>query len=128
MAEARGHRRLRVWHRACDLAELVYRLTAKFPPQEQYGLTSQMRRAAISVQANIAEGAGRWGPSEFQRFLSMAKGSLAELDAETAVAKRLEYLTEEEAESIVSLVDEVAGMIVRLRQTLVRAAAESVSG
>jgi four helix bundle protein len=87
-----------------------------------------MRRAAVSVQANIAEGAGRWGPTEFHHFLSMAKGSAAELDAETELAKRFGYLSPEEAESVLCLLNEVAGMIVRLRQTLAQSAVKSPAG
>jgi four helix bundle protein len=80
------HRSLIAWQRCRDLAVIVYRLTERFPPAERFGLTSQMRRAAVSSAANIAEGHARAGPAELQRFLSIALGSLAELDTLAEVA------------------------------------------
>lgn len=74
-----------------ELAEVIYRVAATFPPQEQFGLVSQMRRAAVSVPRNLAEGATRDGSREFMRFLSIASGSLSELDTQYQIAVRLGY-------------------------------------
>ena len=82
-------RKLTVWREASTLAVLTYRLTADFPKSELYGLTSQMRRAAISVTSNIAEGCGRNSDRELARFIRIALGSLNELDSQLLVAKRL---------------------------------------
>jgi four helix bundle protein len=74
-----------------ELVEVIYRVTSSFPSQEQYGLVSQMRRAAVSVPSNLAEGAARDGSREFARFLSIARGSLSELDTQYQIAIRLGY-------------------------------------
>ncbi|NLI29881.1 MAG: four helix bundle protein [Nitrospiraceae bacterium] len=83
------HVRLEAWKASMDLAETVYRMTAHFPGSEQFGLISQMRRAAISVPCNIAEGAARDSRKEFSQFLSIAKGSLSELDTQYMLAVRV---------------------------------------
>ena len=89
---ARTHRDLRVWQEAMELVQDVYRETAGFPRQELFGLMSQMRRAAVSIPSSIAEGAARGGTREFVQFLSVARGSLSELDTQIAIARRLGYL------------------------------------
>jgi four helix bundle protein len=88
----RAHRDLRVWVEAITLVEEIYALSAKFPRQEQFGLTGQMRRAAISIPSNIAEGAARKGRKELLNFLSIANGSLSELDTQLEIAVRLHYI------------------------------------
>lgn len=88
----RKHRDLLVWQESVELALLVYRLTDSFPKSELYGLVSQLRRAATSVPANIAEGAARTGTAELLHFLSIAHGSLSELDTHMEIAHRLGYL------------------------------------
>ena len=88
----RKHRDLLVWQESVELAVLVHRVTESFPKSETYGLTSQIRRAASSVSANIAEGAGRTGTPELLRFLSIASGSLSELDTHFEIAYRLGYI------------------------------------
>ena len=87
----RPHERLEVWRDAMSLVEAVYRHSAKFPDSERFGLTAQIRRAAISVPSNIAEGAARRSTPEYMRFLSMARGSLSELDTQLKIAARLGY-------------------------------------
>ena len=88
------HKDLEVWQRAIDLVSDVYVLSATLPPDERFGLTSQMRRAAVSVAANIAEGAARVSSAEFARFVSIARGSLAELETLIHVACRLKFTVE----------------------------------
>jgi four helix bundle protein len=90
MATKWTHKDLDAWQRALVLAEDTYRLTRDFPPEERFGLASQMRRASVSVLSNIAEGAARRTRPEFIHYLHMARGSLAELEAQTALALRLE--------------------------------------
>lgn len=90
----RSHRDLKVWRISLDLTETLYRVTGDWPKHEQYGLVSQVRRAAVSVPANIAEGAGRRTPGEFAHFIGIARGSLAELETLLIIAHRLEYVDE----------------------------------
>jgi four helix bundle protein len=87
----KSFRDLEVWQLALDLAETIYRCTADFPKTELYGLTAQMRRAAVSVPSNIAEGQARTSSKEFLHFLSFALGSLAELETQIELAVRLQY-------------------------------------
>ena len=86
------HKRLEVWRQSMDLTINIYRTTEKFPSQELYGLTNQLRRAAVSIPSNIAEGAARQTKKEFTNFLHIAQGSLSELDTQLDLARRLEYL------------------------------------
>jgi four helix bundle protein len=88
-------RDLRVWNEAHQLTLAIYRATSRFPRQELYGLTSQMRRCSVSIGANIAEGCGKRGNNEFQRFLVIASGSASELDYELLLANDLEYLDQQ---------------------------------
>ena len=86
------HKQLDVWKTAMDLVEEIYKISSKFPNEERYGLTSQMRRAAVSIPSNIAEGAGRKGDKELLQFVSIAIGSLSELETQYLIAVRLDYL------------------------------------
>jgi len=88
---------LRVWQEAMNLTEEIYLATAQFPKHELYGLSSQMRRAAVSVPSNIAEGKGHRSDPEFVRFLFHARGSLLELETQILIARRLQYLPEDKA-------------------------------
>lgn len=91
-----GHRELRVWQNAMSLVRDVYTVTKAFPIEEQFGLISQLRRAAVSVPSNIAEGAARTSKREFAQFLSVARGSLAEVETQILIAKDLGYLVHDE--------------------------------
>lgn len=93
-AATRSHRDLKVWQMALDVTETLYRITADWPKHEQYGMVSQVRRAAVSVPANIAEGAGRRTPGEFVHFVGIARGSLAELETLLILAQRIGYIEE----------------------------------
>src|SRR5262249_3045343 len=89
----RHYKDLLVWQKAIELVTQVYIVTRSFPREELYGLTSQIRRAAVSVPSNIAEGQARLSPGEFRQFLGIARGSLAELDTQLIIAEKLGYIT-----------------------------------
>ncbi|WP_367773664.1 four helix bundle protein [Flavobacterium sp. WC2421] len=90
------HKDLDVWKRSMDLVVKVYQITKLFPDTEKYGLTSQMRRASVSIPSNIAEGAARKGDKEFIQFLYISIGSLSELETQYLIAIRLEFITKED--------------------------------
>ncbi|MFZ3153177.1 four helix bundle protein [Pseudomonas sp.] len=101
----RTHHNLRAWKLSMQLVEDIYQLTKNFPASEQYGLTSQMRRAAVSVPSNIAEGAARESMAEFLRFLVIARGSLSELETQCLLAQRVGFIRS--AEEPLVLIDQV---------------------
>ena len=92
----RAHHELVVWQSRIALVKTIYDLTSKFPREETFGLTAQMRRAAVSVPSNIAEGAARSSKKEFGHFLAIARGSLSELETQLEIAKQLGYLVDEQ--------------------------------
>jgi four helix bundle protein len=102
---------LKVWQSAMDLVETIYRVTKTFPKDETYGLTSQMRRASVSVASNIAEGKGRCSDKELMQFLSFARGSLFEVETQIIIASRLNYLDREKADEIESQTAEVGRIL-----------------
>jgi four helix bundle protein len=97
---AGAYTELRAWKQAVDLVLEVYRTTQQFPKTELYGLTNQIRRSAVSVPSNIAEGKGRSTDREFALFLSHARGSLLELETQLLIASKLRYIGKDEAESL----------------------------
>jgi four helix bundle protein len=107
-------RRLKVWEKAHALALQVYAATAKFPRDELFGLTSQIRRCSASIGANIAEGCGKRGNNEFQRFLQIAAGSASELDYHLLLARDLQYLTEGEYQKLANDLTELRKMLTSL--------------
>jgi four helix bundle protein len=113
-----NYRELKVWQKAHQVVLAVYRVTREFPKDELYALTSQVRRAAVSIGANLAEGCGRHGRSEFAHFVSIASGSASELDYELLVARDLEYLAPEAHERICHELDQVRMMLNALHQRL----------
>jgi four helix bundle protein len=112
----RSYRDLFVWQRAIDLVVEVYELTRQFPADERFGLTSQMRRAAVSIPSNIAEGQARLTTQEFRRFLRNAQGSLAELDTQVTISRRLGFIGD--AERLDGLRQEIGRMIHGLQEKL----------
>ena len=116
---SRGHRDLLVWQQAMDLAQAVYEATSQFPHEERYGLTSQMRRAAVSITSNIAEGSGRSTNADYNQFLRIAKGSLRELETQIELAKRLKLLPPETG-ALDQLATSVGKLLDRLIQSIAR--------
>ena len=116
----RNYRDLVVWQKAMDLVEIVYAVTANFPSDERFGLTSQVRRAAVSIPSNIAEGEGRRSRNEFGHFLSVAYGSLREVETQLLIAVRLGYAIAEYCQPAFDLADEVGRMLNGLSRSLDR--------
>jgi four helix bundle protein len=112
-----GYKDLVVWQKAMDLVTTVYRLTRAFPKEELYGLTSQIRRAAVSIPSNIAEGHALKQTQAYVRHLAIASGSLAELETQVEIADRLNYPRPELA-YVLGLADEIGKMLAGLRKSL----------
>ncbi len=102
---------LKVWQKSRALVKLIYQSTVNFPQAERYGLNSQIKRSAISISSNIAEGAGRGSNKDFSRFLDMANGSSFELESQIILAIDLQFLTEEIGNIIISDIKEIQKMI-----------------
>lgn len=115
-----GYQRLAAWNRAMELVEEVYELAARLPGLDRYELASQMRRAAVSVPSNLAEGYGRAHRGEYCNFVSIANGSLKELETQMLVAVRVGHLGRERAEKALALATEVGKMLRALRRALQR--------
>lgn len=119
MAERpKSYKDLLVWQKSMAMVKLIYELTRNFPRDERFGLVIQMRRAAVSVPSNIAEGQSRHTGGEFIQFISHAEGSLAELDTQLLIAIELGFCSLPQAEGLLSLVDELQRMLNGLRQKL----------
>jgi four helix bundle protein len=114
----RNYTELFAWQKAMDLVEAVYNLSVAFPREELYGLTAQVRRAAVSVPSNIAEGQGRWTAGEFIQFLGIANGSLREVETQIRVAVRLKFVTAANTDVAFGLAAEVGRLIYGLRNSL----------
>ncbi|WP_370101012.1 four helix bundle protein [Xanthomarina gelatinilytica] len=109
---------LKIWQKAMNITENCYRTTENFPVEEKYGLTSQLRRSAVSIPSNIAEGAGRNTNGDFMQFLGIANGSSYELLTQLYLSKRLNLITEEKVRPIISEILEVTKMNYSLQQSL----------
>ncbi len=107
-----------VWQRAIDLVTLAYKLTKTFPTDEKFGLTSQMRRSAVSIPSNIAEGHMRSSQKDFRKFLKIALGSSAEFETQTIIAGNLGYLTENDQQELLTKTQEVSKMTASLAAKL----------
>ena len=114
--EIKSHKDLKVWQEGMELVVEIYNLTKLFPKEEQYGLTSQMRRCCISIPSNIAEGAGRKGSKEFSRFLYVSLGSLSEIETQLEIAFRLNYIAENPG--ITEKIIYIRRMIIKLIKSL----------
>ncbi len=113
-----SYRDLEVWQRAMDLVAEVYALAKRFPPEERFALGDQLRRAAISVPSNIAEGYARNSDADFRRFLLMAAGSATEAQTQLLIAERVGLLTREQTRDALNLTDRVGRMLHRLAEKL----------
>ncbi len=107
----KNYRDLLVWQRAMDLVETIYRATGSFPKEELYGLTAQLRKAAVSIPSNIAEGQGRHSDREFRKFLLISHGSLREAETQVLIAARLGYVSEEVKARVLESAAEVGRLI-----------------
>jgi four helix bundle protein len=112
------YRDLVVWRKAVDLVEQVYRSTSEFPRQELYALTTQMRRAAISIPSNIAEGQGRQTTKDFLHFLAIARGSSRELETQCIIAQRLGYTNQSQTSEVLARTEETDRLIGGLSRAL----------
>jgi four helix bundle protein len=113
-----SYRDLIAWQKAMSLAELIYRITSRFPSNERFGLTSQMRRAAVSIVSNIAEGNARNTRGEYVQFVGHARGSVAELETQATLALRLGLLPTESEQMVFDQLDEVGRLLTALRAAL----------
>ena len=116
--EFKSYRDLEVWQKAMDLVVECYRITKQFPKSETFGLASQLQRAGVSIPANIAEGRARKYTKEFLRHLSIAYGSLAELETHILIAERLNYLDSDHSKELMNRMSIVGRMINGLRKSL----------
>jgi four helix bundle protein len=121
----KGYDDLIVWQRAMDLVEAVYKCSEQFPRKEMFGLTSQVRRAAVAIPSNIAEGQGRRTTRDFLHFLSIARGSLQDVETQILVGRRLNYINDEQNSTILSLVAEIGRLINALIGSLERRALDT---
>ena len=117
-SKPKHYKDLLIWQKGMGLAKLVYKLTSGFPSEERYGLSSQMRRAAVSIPSNISEGQARQGTREFLQFLSHAEGSLAELETQLLISVDLDFASREDVEILLKEIDELQKMIVALKRKL----------
>jgi four helix bundle protein len=108
------YKELDVWKKSIDLTTEIYKLTSGFPDAERYGLTSQIRRAATSIAANVAEGWGRGSTGEYIQFLTVARGSLMELETLLIIARNLQYLSLDEYDGVSKRLEDIGKMLNRL--------------
>ncbi len=114
----RPHENLDVWQKAVEFVVLIYKKTKEFPSDEKFGLTSQLRRAAVSIPANIAEGAARQSDKEFLQFLAIAQGSCSEVETELLIGVKLEYLDQSDYAELKATADSIGRMLVGLSKHL----------
>jgi four helix bundle protein len=114
----KSFRDLLVWKKSIELSKKIYELTEKSPEKEKFGITNQIRRSAVSIASNIAEGSGRYSDKEFAQFLSIARGSVAELYTQLAIAVEVGYFDKKSFETIEISINEVGKMINGLRNSI----------
>ncbi|RKY24976.1 MAG: four helix bundle protein, partial [Planctomycetota bacterium] len=111
MTTIRSYKDLKVWQSGCELVKLIYKESSSFPPGELYGLVQQLRRAAVSVPSNIAEGYGRGTAADYVRFLRIARGSLYEIETQLILCRNLGYLDETRLRELTSVATECMKML-----------------
>ena len=121
--EVKSYKDLIVWQKTMGLVAFVYEITRNFPKEELYGLVSQMRRCAISILSNIAEGRGKQSSKEFVRFLDIAYGSASELETQVLISQRIGYLDQSIVESICSKITEISKMLHSMKVSVTEKAA-----
>lgn len=104
MSNINSYKDLKIWQKGIELVEIIYKITASFPQNEQYGLTSQIKRSSVSVPSNIAEGWGRGYNSNFLQFIKIARGSLYELETQLLIAYKIQLISKEDFELIQNLI------------------------
>ncbi|MBQ6162942.1 MAG: four helix bundle protein [Clostridia bacterium] len=109
-----NYKQLDIWQKAMDLTDEIYKLIDLLPKEEMFAMSSQLRRATVSVPSNIAEGSGRFSEKEFKQFLSIAKGSLYEVETQLLICIRRDYFKEEDAHTALELCDEISRKITNL--------------
>ena len=115
----KAHKKLRVWQESMALAKLIYKIANALPPSEQYGLSSQLKRSAVSIPSNIAEGTARQGTKEAIQFYMIARGSLSEMDTQIELCRELDLLSSSEIPSItnqISTVDSLLSGLIRYKR------------
>lgn len=113
-----SHKDLTVWQKSMDLVVLVYKLMEQLPKEERYSLCDQIRRSAVSIPSNIAEGKSRNSIKQYKHFVGIAKGSAAELETQLLICERIGYLDKEELSEVMGLLDEVSKMLAKLNIAL----------
>ena len=117
----KSHKKLKAWQEAIDLVTSVYSITEKFPDNEKFGLTNQMKRAAVSIPSNIAEGAARQGTKDAIQFFIISRASLSELDTQLEIVSRLHFVNKDEIEKIqkhIDTIDALLSGLIRYRKTV----------
>ena len=118
MIDLRPHRKLDVWKMSMEFVREIYKVTESFPKSKVYGLTSQMRRSAVSIPSNLAEGAARKGAKEFGQFLNIAQGSISELDTQIELALMLNYIDKKSCEDLMEKINTISKMLFGLSRSL----------
>ena len=116
--KVKDYKDLKVWQKGIEIVDRVYTLTAKFPKEELYGLTLQMRKASVSIPSNVSEGFVRGHTNEYRQFLRVSLGSCAELDTQSIIANRRKYITKQELDDLAEDLNHESRMLVNLIKTL----------
>lgn len=114
------HQDLDVWKKAITLVTTIYKTTSTYPQTEIYGITSQIRRSAVSIPSNIAEGAARNSKKEFNHFLAISLGSLSELETQLIISENLKFITQEQFEELEKSLIDIRKMLIGLKKSLAR--------
>lgn len=113
-----SHKDLDVWKKSMDLVDEMYKVTRAFPQDERYGLSSQIRRSAVSIPSNIAEGSGRNGRKEYSQYINIARGSLSELETQIMIAYRQDFIQEDAYRRLLTSMEDIGKMLSRLYSRL----------